>query len=371
MATHPAVAYCRVLGSGRIAVASLGDGSPLVLLPGWFTHLHERWTHPCTAASRSRLARAHRLIWYDRLGCGLSDRRRFPQSLRGDVDQLLAVMDSMGIERAHLLAHGPGATAATTFAAWYPERVDRLVCCSGFARGAVAATPTWIEALRHLIRVHWALATQTLASLIVPNGSAHDLAWFSAFQQAATTPEAAEELLDHLLGLDTCAFLPDVRAPTLVLHDRDDPLVPLCVGKELAALIPGARLHVLEGRGHDLLIRSTSTVVDTVLAFLARRPFNGDATEGSTREHLTRREKEILRLIAEGNSNKGIARTLGIAPGTVERHATNIYGKMAVRGRAEAATRALQLGLTQYSRPHSTRFDGIPQTCPARNPQHR
>ncbi len=352
MATHPSVAYCRVPGSGRIALASLGDGPPLILLPGWFTHLHERWSHPCAAAARARLVRAHRLVWYDRLGCGLSDRRRFPHSLRGDVDQLLAVMDSLGIERAHLLAHCAGTPAATTFAALYPERVDRLVCCSGFARGGVAVTPDWVEAFRHLIRTHWELATRTLATLVIPNGSAGDLAWFSDFQQMTTTPEAARQLLDHLLALDACATLPSVRAPTLVVHDRDDPIIPLAAGKELAALIPGARLHIQEGRGHDLLIRPSSTLVDVILAFLARRPFNGDATERKTQEHLTRREKEILRLIAEGDSNKSIARVLGIAPGTVERHVTNIYGKMAVRGRAEAATRAVQLGLTGYGHPH-------------------
>ncbi|MCC5857508.1 MAG: alpha/beta fold hydrolase [Ectothiorhodospiraceae bacterium] len=351
MTATPEVHYCRVPSGGHVATASLGDGPPLIILPGWLCHLHEFWTHPSTSSARARLTRTHRLIWYDRLGCGLSDRQRFPHSLRNDADQLLAVMDTLGIACASLIGHCAATPAAATFAAWYPERVDRLICCSGFARGSVVAAPHWFEGLNQLIRIDWPLATRVLAAMLVPSGGSQDIEWFNGFQRTAATPAAAQQLLDHIRTLDACPFLPHVRAPTLVLHDRHDPAIPLDAGKEMAALIPGARLYIAEGRDHGLFMRASGSILETILAFITGRPLNGERSPPASQDQLTQREQEVLRLIAEGMTNKEIARTLGISPGTVERHVTNIYGKMAVRGRAEAAMRAVQLGLTSLREP--------------------
>jgi pimeloyl-ACP methyl ester carboxylesterase/DNA-binding CsgD family transcriptional regulator len=352
MVAMPAeVQFCPVPGGGHVACASLGEGPPLIVLPGWLCHLQEFWTHPSAGSVRARLSRAHRLIWYDRLGCGLSDRQRFPLSVRDDANQLLAVMDTLGIERASLIGLCAATASAATFAAWYPERVDRLVCCSGFARGSVVAAPQRFEGLKQLVRMDWELALRVLAAMFVPAGGSQDIEWFSDFQRAAATPAATERLLDHIRSMDTCLFLPHVRAPTLVLHDRYDPAIPLNAGKEVAALIPGARLHIVESHDHGLFIRGSNSILELILAFVAGRSFNGEATAPTSQEQLTPREQEVLRLIAEGITNQEIARTLGIARGTVERHATNIYGKMAVRGRAEAVMRAVQLGLAPRRQP--------------------
>ncbi|MCC5811021.1 MAG: alpha/beta fold hydrolase [Ectothiorhodospiraceae bacterium] len=351
MSQNPTVRFCRVAGDFNLAYASLGEGRPLSMAPGWVCLVHELGPHPAAARARAKLAQRRRFIWYDRLGCGLSDRSGFPLSLDNDVEQLAAVMDAAGIERASLVGYSFGAPPAAAFAARYPERVDRLVFCSGFARGGAIATDSQFQGLKHIVRMHWGLGSRTLAAIILPTGSSSDLQWFTHFQRSAATAEMTERLLDHIRTMDVRAILPGVRAPTLVIHNRDDHAVPLSAGKEIAALVPGARLHVLEGNEHDPFIRDKGELVETILDFIDGRPVLRRKLEQPDREPLTAREREVLKLLAEGMSNKQIASTLSIASATVERHVTNIYAKINVRCRAEAAFRAIELRLATAPQP--------------------
>lgn len=343
--------FCQVGNDSNLAYASLGEGAPLVMVPGWLCHAHEFWTHPAAARARARLARSHRFVWYDRLGCGLSDRQISSLSLDDDVEQLATMMDAAGIEHASLLGYSFGSPPAAAFAARYPERVDRLVLCSGFARGSTIATDTQFDGLKHIVRMHWGVGSRALAAMLLPTGSSSDLQWYTNFQQSAATAAITELLLEHTRCTDARDILPDVSAPTLVIHNRDDEAVPLHAGKELAALIPGARLHVLEGHDHDPFIRTTGSLVETILDFIDGRPITTRTPSRASREPLTGREQEVLRLVAEGLANKEIARALDITPATVERHITNLYAKIDVRSRTEAAVRAIEMHLTTSAQP--------------------
>ena len=119
----------------RVAYATAGAGSPLVMVPGWLSHLEASWEHHAAASALAKLAAAHRFVWYDRLGCGLSDRDGFELSPDNDVEQLGAVLDAAGARRATLIGHSFGVPPAAVFAARFPERVHRLVLYAGFARG--------------------------------------------------------------------------------------------------------------------------------------------------------------------------------------------------------------------------------------------
>ncbi len=339
-----AVRFCRLADGSRVAYASVGDGPALVMPPGWLCHLEENWVHPAAASAREKLAAAHRFVWYDRLGCGLSDRDGFEPSLDNDVAQLVAVLDHAGIDRANLIGYSYGAPPVAQFAVQHPERVERLVFYSAFARGAAVSTKQAHEALKQVIRLDWGVGSRALASRLMPNASSQDLAWFDRFQRRATSSDNAVRLLEYRSSMDVRELLPSIRAPTLVLHNRDDRAVPLSAGQEIASLVPGAQLRILDGNEHDPFIRDSGSVVEEILAFIeGRRPITERV---ETRyDALTPREREVLQHIAEGDANKQIASFLGVSVATVERHVTNLYRKLGAHGRADATRAAVAMGL--------------------------
>lgn len=345
MAQEPETRFCRLSDGARVAWATLGEGSPLVMLPGWLCHLHESWTHPAAASARAKFAATHRFVWYDRLGCGLSDRDGFEISLENDVAQLTQVLDAAGIRRASLLGYSFGAPPAAVFAARYPERVNRLVFYSGFARGRTVVSSEQLEVFTRMIRLDWPTASRALATLLLPNASSRDVRWFSRFQQVATTPEIAASLLEHVGEMDVREVLPGVRAPTLVAHNRRDKAIRVEAGREIAALVPGADLHMFEGNEHDPFIRDSGSVVEAILDFVNGRPIAAKRNPVRPEPGLTNREGEVLTQLASGASNREIAAELGITVKTVERHVTNIYRKLDAGGRADATRSAIALGL--------------------------
>lgn len=339
------VRFARLATGARIAYASAGQGPPLVMVPGWLCHLRESWSHPSAASARDKLAAAHTFLWYDRLGCGLSDRDGFELSLDNDVEQLVAVLDAAGVKRADLIGYSFGAPPAAAFAARFPERVNRLIFYSAFARLKGHTTAERMDGLKQIVRMDWALGSLALACRLLPNASSQDLRWFSRFQRSAATSEMAARLLDHMWHLDVRDVLPELRCPVLVIHNRHDPAIPLRTGREIAALVPGAGVHILDGNEHDPFIRDSGAVVEAILDFAAGHPPTPRAAGPPAPAELTAREREVLRLIAHGRANKEIATALGIRIATVERHVTNTYRKLGARGRADAVMCAVAMDL--------------------------
>lgn len=345
MSSAVTIRFCRLASGHRVAYARMGAGPPLIMLPGWLSHLEENWTHPAAASARAGFAARHHFLWYDRLGCGLSDRDGFELSVENDLDQLVAVLDDAGLERVNLIGYSFAAAPAALFAARFPQRVDRLVFYSAFARGSSLTSPRGFEALKQLVAANWNLGARALASMLVPNGSSRDLRWFSRFQRRSTSADMAVRLLDHLWAMDVRDELAAITAPTLVLHNRDDQAVPVQAGRELAALVPGSVLHLLDGNEHDPFIRDSGAVVEAILDFVDGRPVSLAPRPEARPRSLTPREEEVLTLVASGATNEHIAASLGIAVKTVERHVTNVYRKVGARGRADATRAAVALRL--------------------------
>ena len=328
-----------------MAYAQAGSGRALVMLPGWLSHVEQMWTHPAAASARAKLARSHRFIWYDRLGCGLSDRSGFIPSVDDDVAQLEAVLDAAEVERCSLVGYSWGGPAAATFAARHPERVDRLVLYATYARGAAVTTAEQHQAFTALLRSNWHLGTLALGTVFIPNASGRDLRWFARFQRAATSADVAIVLLDEMRRHDVRSALARIAVPTLVLANRHDPVVGVEHAREVASLVPGALLHVLEGNEHEPFIRDSGDVVEVMLDFVDGRPLRSPSRRVPSGARLSPRETEVLRLLAGGAANKAIAKELGIKPATVERHVANVYRKLGAAGRADAALAAAGLGL--------------------------
>ena len=108
MATQVAARFCSLADGSCVAFAERGEGSALVMVPGWLCHLEHNWSHPAAASALEKLSAARRFVWYDRLGCGLSDRDGFALSLDNDVEQLTAVLDAAGISRVDLVGYSFG-----------------------------------------------------------------------------------------------------------------------------------------------------------------------------------------------------------------------------------------------------------------------
>ena len=173
--------------------------------------------------------------------------------------------------------------------------------------------------------------------------------------RGAVTPQIARATMQAASAADVTDQLPRVAAPTLVLHPREMTQIPLEVARRLAMDLPRGRLVVLEGAQPVLFTQDPGEVVSMLADFFcdgiepAPAPAAVLGAAGGhamvPRDGLSRRELEVLRLVAAGESNSQIARRLGLSTHTVERHVANLYRKIGARGRADATAYALRNGL--------------------------
>jgi pimeloyl-ACP methyl ester carboxylesterase/DNA-binding CsgD family transcriptional regulator len=340
------VRFCQVPG-GRVACATVGDGPPLVLAPWWISHIELDWERPDFRAFVEALARARTVLRYDPLGTGLSDRMDAEHGgLDAELVTLEAVLDAADVPRAALLGISSGACVAAGLAARSPERVEALVLYGGYASGAGIATPAVRDSILGAVRAHWGLGSRLLADVFLPEATAAELEAFARFQRDAASAAVAAAHLGFVYSVDVRADLPRVRAPTLVLHRRDDRAIAYDLGRELAAAVPGARLVTLAGSQHLPWRGDAAAVVAAAGEFLDGRPApppGRRAVDGAT--VLTERELEVLGLVASGLSDAEIAQRLVVSPHTVHRHVANVRAKLGEPSRAAAVASAARRGL--------------------------
>jgi len=340
----------------RLAAAVSGDGMPLVKAANWLSHLEydlgsDVWSHWWRELSTDRM-----LVRYDARGTGLSQRLVDDVSFEARVLDLETVVDALELERVDLLGISQGGAVAVAYAARHPERVRRIVLYGAYARGRRLRTAPGASAeaalLTDLVRVGWGTANpafrRVFAMLFFPDATAEQYDAFDELQRVSATPEMAARIFEvSSYGIDVLSEAPRVTAPTLCLHARDDGIVPFDSGAGLAAAIPGARFVPLAGRNHILIEGEPAwqEFLRAVREFLpvqstAADPTNAEAHLDGRLASLSDREREILALVAEGMSNVSIAEQLVLSERTVERHLSNIYGKLGVEGKAARAAAA-------------------------------
>lgn len=331
----------------RVAYATVGDGDVLVLPAWWVSHVTEDWQIASFRTFIETLATRYRVVRYDRIGTGLSDRDRPESTLTLDyeVELLEAVVDQSTDGPVTMLGISCGASGAVAYIARNPDRVDRLLLHgAAYARGVELGPPAAREALVGLVRSAWGVGSRTLADIFAPNSPAERDA-FGAYQRAAATSGTAADLLQLTYAYDVRNLLPEVSVPTLVVHRAGDRAVPLRAGREVAALVPGAELVVLDGDTHLPWHGTTEDVLTPVAEFLGLPAPAPRARETNGIEELSSREREVLRLVAEGLSDADIAERLVLSPHTVHRHVANIRRKLGLRSRSAAAAVAARAGL--------------------------
>ncbi|MBA2740928.1 MAG: alpha/beta fold hydrolase [Actinobacteria bacterium] len=334
------IRFCELDGK-RIAYAAVGEG-PLLLFGGrWVTHLEEEWANAPSRSFYEELARTHRVVRYDRIGTGLSD-RVLTKSPTADWEtrMLAAVHDAAGREPAIVFACSCAGLASTRYAVESPDSVRKIVFY-----GAYAARDDIPEATRRSVvdfaRVNWQLAAQMLAGLFMPHGSGDEITAYSRYQRHSAEAEVAAAFMELDLSSDVRELLPRLTAPALVLHRRGDRTVPIGRGRELASLLPNARFVALNGDAHLPWLEDQRELQRALAGFLDDSvpiETNGDSP-------LTRRETEVLRLVAAGLSNREIASSLVLSEHTVHRHVANVLRKLMQSSRAAAAAHATRAGL--------------------------
>jgi pimeloyl-ACP methyl ester carboxylesterase/DNA-binding CsgD family transcriptional regulator len=334
-----AIRFCAVDGR-RVAYATVGEGPPLVFAGRWVTHLEEEWESHEARSFFEELARTHRVIRYDRLGAGLSDRglTRRPTT-DSEAQTLIAVLETCRDEPAAVFACSCSGVATARVARSHPDRLDRLVFFGSYVSRADVPEATR-RSLVDFARTNWPLAAQMLAGLNVPHADGAAIEALSRYQRHAADAETAAAFLELDLTSDGRADLPNVPTPALVLHRRGDRTVPISHGRELAALLPNARFVALNGDAHLPWMDDQRALRRALLGFLG----DGVPVEANGDSPLSSRETEVLRLVAAGLSNREIASALVLSEHTVHRHVANVLRKLDQSSRAAAAAQGTRLG---------------------------
>ncbi len=347
----PRVRYARSSNGASIAYSTLGEGPAVVCVPPLpFSHLEAGWRVPGLRRWFELLATSAKVVLFDALGTGLSDRAVTEFSLEGLTAQVRAVTDHLGLRSFMLCGFFNGAAPAIRFAAEEPGLVSHLVLWGGFARGTDVYPLPFDSDAASLAAGQWELLIDMAARTWTASaGDEADLT--AALFRAAVEPRAALEAFVAARAYDVTSDLPRIGAPALVLQRRDAKTQRLSVAQELAAGLRDAELALLPGEAASPFSGDVAGGVVAVQEFLGlstvhARDAGGGASEpeGAGAPSLTPREVEVLTLLSRGHSNKELAARLDLSVHTVERHLTNLYGKIGSRSRTEAVAYALRHG---------------------------
>lgn len=273
------VRYARS-GAVNIAYQVLGDGPrDIIFVMGWVSHLECFWNEPSFARFLTRLAENGRLILFDKRGTGLSDPVPVSElpSLEQRLDDVRAVMEAVGSERAVLVGVSEGGPMCSLFAATYPQRTEALVMIGSYARRMRDAEYPWgatreerDEFCQSLIE-EWGGPVGIEERAPSRAGDPVFRTWWASYLRMGASPGAAVALTRMNAAIDVRAVLPSIRVPTLVLHRTGDRCLRVEEGRYLASRIPGAEFVALHGDDHLPFVGDQDEMLDAIQDFLGRR----------------------------------------------------------------------------------------------------
>ena len=255
-------------GDVNIAYQVVGDGPrDLVLVSGFVSHLELDWEDRQSARFLERLASFSRLIRFDKRGTGLSDRPGGLPDLETRMDDVRAVMDAVGSERAAIFGYSEGGPMSVLFSATYPSRTTALVLYGTYAKRRDPTeeypwAPTREERLHYAEEIEAAWAGEADMRRLAPSSDEAEAAWWARRARAAASPGAARDLILMNSQIDVRNILPTVTVPTLVLHRTGDSDSQVEEGRYIAEHIPGARFVELPGDDHVPWVDAEQTLAE-------------------------------------------------------------------------------------------------------------
>jgi pimeloyl-ACP methyl ester carboxylesterase len=269
--TPPETRYAKS-GDVRIAYQVVGSGPfDLVFVPGFVSNIDLFWEIPEWAYFFGRLSAFSRLILFDKRGTGLSDRVAGIATLEERMDDVRAVMDAAGSERAALFGVSEGGPMSLLFAATYPQRATALVLYGSYARHSdLMSDEEFYKEIDSIDRL-WGTG-EYLITRYVPRGLSEEVLRprFARFERQSASPSAVKAIRRMNREIDARHVLPAIRMPTLVIHRVGDSAINVEMGRYLAANIPGARYVELPGSDHHWIFERdiTDRIVDETEEFL-------------------------------------------------------------------------------------------------------
>ena len=338
---EPPIEYATTRDGVRIATLSFGEGPPLVItaVPPW-SHVLQEFRIPPMAAWLWAVAERARIIRYDGRGTGLSDRDAIDFSVEAQVRDLEAVAEHHALDRFAIWGAFSGSPAAIVYAARHADRVSHLLLWSAATRHS-AFLPRGQSGVGRLLRRNWELYTNTHALEAFGWRHGETAAMYAELMRASITQDAMIAATEQLFDADVTAVAQQVTTPTMVIARRDAKIFGVEAAREMAALIPHARLVVVEGSALAEFLDDTTPIITAIHEFMSSdaRP------QAAPMPHLSRRELQVLRLIASGRTNREISDELSLSQRTVARHIANIYDKIDAHGKAEATAYAVRHGI--------------------------
>jgi len=262
-------------GAVHIAYQVVGEGPiDLVYAPPWIGNMELFWEEPSYARFLERLASFSRLILFDKRGTASSDRATEVPTIEQQIDDLSAVMASVGSERAALLGASEGGSLCTVFAAAHPERTSALILWGALATTRWSAETPWgptresFEGWIKLVEQDWGkpLALDLFAPSVADQKSFQS--WWARLLRLAASPSAAIALLRRLDEIDIRSVLPTIRVPTLVLHAVGDRVISVENGRYLGRHIPNAKYVELPGADHFPYLEDSEAILAEIEEFL-------------------------------------------------------------------------------------------------------
>lgn len=265
-------------GEVNIAYQVVGNGPrDLVYVPGWISNVELMWDDPVLASIWRRLSTFARVILFDKRGTGMSD--SVPESelpgLEERMDDVRAVMDATGSERATLLGHSEGGNMSCLFAATFPERTEGLILVGSYAKRIWTEdypwAPTQDEREREILLTEETWGDPQSIPEYMLGSRADDESfkeWLARYFRLGASPRAAAQLLRMNTMMDTREVLPLIHAPTLCIYRTDDQDVNVEEGRWIASKIPNARFVELPGQAHLFWSDDPTELVDEIEEFM-------------------------------------------------------------------------------------------------------
>jgi len=275
--SHAVTPVARYAKSGDLHIAYVVEGEgpiDLVWIPPWISQVEYLWSEPSLERVMARLTQFARVITFDRRGSGLSDPFFGAPTLEEQMDDVLAVMDAAGSERAAICGTLEGGPMAAMFAATYPERAEALVLYATFARATWAPGYEWAwpaEMRDQNMEKSVDLWGQGYVAAGVAPSQVSDPAfmeWAGRLERLAASPSVIRRIFKLIGEFDVRDVLPSIRVPTLVMHRTDDSFIKVEHSRYIASKIPDARYVELEGEENMFSLGDVEAVMGEIEEFL-------------------------------------------------------------------------------------------------------
>jgi pimeloyl-ACP methyl ester carboxylesterase/DNA-binding CsgD family transcriptional regulator len=349
---RPDTRYAR---SGPVSVAYqvVGEGAvDLVLVPGFVSHVEVMWEEPRFARFLTRLSSFARLVVFDKRGTGMSDPVANPPSIDERMEDIGAVMDAVGSDRAAIFGISEGGTLSLLFAEAHPERTRAVVLYGSWARRLAGPdypygpTSEQLEEVINGMERAWATGEWWDGGQANAFDDERHRAWWARYLRMAASPAMAQNVIRMNMRLDIRDVLPKITVPTLILHREGDSWIDVGHARFLAQHIPDATYVELPGAEHRPWLGDVDAIADEIEVFLTGQKSRPRRRANIGADSLSRREREVAVLASQGETAQAIADQLFMSKRTVESHLVSIYAKLGVGAKTELIRRAVELGIS-------------------------